>query len=280
MRWHFAARGAPGRLVVLVRGTPAGLGVGALVLAILVGSAALGARLPGLGFLPRLPGLHELDFGPDTTGRLPRLSRAFLIDALGERLLTQLLPAAEAPPRVPAHVAPSPGTTASPPPPSPRPAPRSGGILSGDWDLRPDMSADRDTVPPGGVIRYTVVVSNVGAEAFRGEFVVTAHIPFGTIDASPGPCGEPGVNPDPQHPCVQPSAPVPGSPDEDFHQVAFSMATTGEGLGAGESFVRSFSVRVNPGTPSGTRFSNHAHLDVAGEGQGTVTTRNVVVVVE
>lgn len=279
MRWQVTTLGATRPLVVLLKGAPAGVGVFVTVLALLVASAALGARLPAFGFLHRLPALHDLDYGADAIGRLPQLSREFLLEALGGPTLSRLV----GDPVIERRAVRRPAAAPSSPQESPPPGPGRGalpGVVGGDWELRPRMEADRDTVPAEGEVRYRVIVGNIGTEPFRGDFVITSHIPFGTRDASPSPCGEPGVSPDPEHPCVQPSAPVPGSPSEDVHQVTFSVGFTGDGLAPGEDYVASFRVRVNAGVPSGTRIVNHAHLDVVGDSDGPVTTDEVVVTVE
>lgn len=142
-------------------------------------------------------------------------------------------------------------------------------------DLAVSMGADRSTVPAGDHIVYTITVANVGTADFRGELRLESHHPFWTTDSST-PCGETGVDPDPDHPCVNPPAPVPGTPDEDLHSVQFSY---GGSIPEGSMFVHEFRVRVNPGTPPGTQIRNHAHLDVLGDGQGPVTSNATTVTV-
>lgn len=282
MRWRVTTHGDARPLVVLLKGAPAGVGVFATVLVLLVASAAIGARLPASGFLHRLPGLQQLDYSPDEFGRLPRLSRDFLLEALGGPALSRLVSDSVVKPRlVPRPSAAGPPPAESPSPPNEPEAGPLPGVFRGDWDLRPRMEADKETVEPNGTIEYALIVSNVGEERFQGDFVLTSHIPFGTTDATPSPCGDGGVDPDPEKPCAQPVAPVPGSPNPDVHQVTYSVGFTGDaGLDPGEEYRTSFRVRVNPSTSSGTKIANHAHLDVAGDGGGPIDTNVVVVTVE
>lgn len=137
------------------------------------------------------------------------------------------------------------------------------------------MAADRRDVGAGDHITYTVTVTNVGTNDFRGEVNITSHHPFGTTDSST-PCGDQGVEADPDNPCVNPPVPVPGTPGEDVHTVSTSYQGP---IPQGSSITRSFRVRVNPGTPSGTEIRNHAHLDVTGDGRPPETSNTVVVVV-
>lgn len=137
------------------------------------------------------------------------------------------------------------------------------------------MDADRTTVPPGGLIVYRITVTNVGTEEFRGELRLESHHPFWTSDAST-PCGESGVDPNPDAPCVAPAVPVPGPPDDSIHSVQVSYNGP---IPVGSSLVREFRVRVHPGAPQNTRIDNHAHLDVPGDGEAAETSNTVVVTV-
>lgn len=280
MRWRVTTHGDARPLVVLLKGAPAGVGVFATVLVLLVASAAIGARLPASGFLHRLPGLQQLDYSPDEFGRLPRLSRDFLLEALGGPALSRLVSDSVVKPRlVPRPSAAGPPPAESPSPPNEPEAGPLPGVFRGDWDLRPRMEADKETVEPNGTIEYALIVSNVGEERFQGDFVLTSHIPFGTTGVT-DPCPEGPVEPDGDV-CVQPAAPTPGSPSQDVHQVTYSVGFTGDdGLDPGEEDRSSFRVRVNPSTSSGTKIANHAHLDVAGDGGGPIDTNVVVVTVE
>lgn len=163
---------------------------------------------------------------------------------------------------------PSPTTTTTMLGPVPSPLPQFS-------ELTVAMGANRTHVDPGEHILYTVGVTNVGTRDFRGDLTITSHHPFWTTDSST-PCGDSGVEPDPDDPCVNPPAPVPGTPSEEVHTVQFSF---GGEIEPGESVVRRFRVRVNPGTPSGTEIENHAHMDVVGDGEGPETTESVVVTV-
>lgn len=140
-------------------------------------------------------------------------------------------------------------------------------------DLAVSMETDRASVAPGETIRYAVVVTNIGTAEFVGQLRVDAHHPFGTTDAT-SPCGEAPVDPNPAEPCVGVPAPVPGTPDESVHTVGFSY---GGRLERGRSVEFSFRVRVNPGTPAGSEIRNHAHLDVAGDGEAATTSNTTTV---
>ncbi|HEX9683844.1 MAG TPA: hypothetical protein VGA13_12240 [Acidimicrobiales bacterium] len=137
------------------------------------------------------------------------------------------------------------------------------------------MGADRGEVEPGGLITYTITVTNVGTNPFQGELSIESHHPFWTVDAT-SQCGPQGVDPDPQDPCVAPAAPVPGTPSESVHTVRFSF---GGLIVEGASMAFEFMVRVNPATPNGTVISNHAHMDVVGDRDGSKTTPAITVVV-
>lgn len=140
-------------------------------------------------------------------------------------------------------------------------------------DLAASMEADPAVVSPGDHIEYRIAVTNVGTADFRGELRLESHHPFWTTDSST-PCGDTGIEPDPDEPCVAPPAPVPGTPDETIHTVQFSY----EGpIARGERLVRQFRVRVDPGTPSGTEIRNHAHLDVVGDGAEPESSNTVTV---
>lgn len=142
-------------------------------------------------------------------------------------------------------------------------------------ELAVAMDADRTTVPAGGLIVYRMTVTNVGTGDFRGELRLESHHPFWTSDAST-PCGESGVDPDPDAPCVAPAVPVPGTPDDSIHSVQVSFYGP---IAVGSSLVREFRVRVHPGTPQNTLIDNHAHLDVLGDGEAPKTSATVAVTV-
>lgn len=138
-------------------------------------------------------------------------------------------------------------------------------------ELTIDMAADRATASPGDHIAYRITVTNVGGAEFRGAFRIESHHPFWTTDSTVG-CDGAGVGPDPDDPCVQPSAPTPGT-GETAHTVQFHFGGT---IPAGGKVVRQFRVRVDPGTKEGVEIRNHAHLDVVGGGDPT--TSNTVTV--
>lgn len=142
-------------------------------------------------------------------------------------------------------------------------------------ELAVAMDADRTTVSAGGLIVYRMTVTNVGTREFRGELRLESHHPFWTSDAST-PCGESGVDPNPDAPCVAPAVPVPGTPDDSMHSVQVSFYGP---IAVGSSLVREFRVRVHPGTPQNTRIDNHAHLDVLGDGEAPKTSATVAVTV-
>lgn len=149
-----------------------------------------------------------------------------------------------------------------------------GRILTGDAQLSARMLANRDTVAPGEMIEYTVVLTNTGTSTIRGNIDIQSHVPIGTLDAR-RPCdSDTGVNVDPEHLCVSPAI-APGA-GEQTHQV---VITSSGRLAPGEERRVSFRVQVTEVTPRGTEISNHAHADLLGDGEPAVTTDPVVVVV-
>lgn len=253
--------------------------VAVLLLAVVTVTQA--GQVSRLRLLPAPPGLDGLDLGRDrSSADFPAVTVRFLTDVLGPDAAAFLTPAG---PRL------SPTAEASPGPPSPhdapgvapRPAPTAtaspGSIptLLRFPQLKIGMAADRRTVAPGDSIAYRITVTNVGQQAFRGSVQVTAHIPFGTVDTTT-PCeGTLGV--DPEHDCVNPPVPVPGSPDGNVHQESFSFTGT---LGAEEERVLRITVRVNETTSPGTRLLNHAHLGIVGSDKPPARSGTVVVLVE
>lgn len=227
-----------------------------------------------------LPRPHRAIPSGELTAAVAPLRREYLERVLGTDLAAFVAPPGRgslgldgrpsAGPAAP-HPGPSPTTTTVPtavPGPVASPLPRFS-------ELEVAMVADRDTVSAGDHIRYRLAVTNIGNADFRGELRVTSHHPFWTTDSST-PCGDAGVEPDPDQPCVNPAAPVPGTPNEDVHTVQFSY----EGpIPQGANVAREFRVRVDPGTPSGTEIRNHAHLDVVGQGAPAQTSNTVVVTV-
>jgi uncharacterized repeat protein (TIGR01451 family) len=254
-------------------------GVLAAVLVLLVGAAALGGSVSRFAYLHALPSIQEPEFGREVIPPLPKLRRQFLLASLGEKALARILQGDGRPPAGSRSDA-NPGSFDGPPYPSPDEGPLPP-VSPGAWDLEVTMSADTKTVSSGDTIGYLVVVRNVGEEEFTGEFVMTSHIPFGTTDARPSPCGGVGADPDPEEPCVNPAAPLPGPPSEGVHTVTHGQGYTGDSALAPEGeFVYTFQVRVDPGVPPGTEIRNHAHVEVTGDDGAPESTKTVVVTVE
>lgn len=254
-----------------------------LVVGVLAATASVASRVPSFEVLTHpadLPGPLPPPVSAATPTFAP-LSSDFLEERLGTDL-EEFLPASAT--RVKGERADGPSTSDAPGPggnAGEGPPPTTTTTMLGPVDaplpqfseLSPSMGADRTHVDPGDHIVYTIAVTNVGNQDFRGELTITAHHPFWTTDSTT-PCGDPGVDPDPDEPCVNPPAPVPGTGSDGVHTVQFSFGGTIE---PGESIVRQFRVRVNPGTPRGTDIENHAHLDAVGDGEGPETTDTVVV---
>lgn len=255
--------------------------------ALLAATVHLASRFPRLAVLNAPPslGLGEAAFLleplPPGVTFVP-LRAEFLRDVLGEGLGAFLGPGAS--PSHPGALAlRTPAGEDAPGEVGPGPSPTTTTTLLGPIEpplprfsrLGVAMAADRTTVRPGEHVTYTIRVRNVGTGEFRGELQVESHHPFWTTDSTT-PCGELGVEPDPDHPCVNPPAPVPGSPTDDVHTARFSF---GGPIARGDELTFSFRVRVNPGTPENTRIENHAHLDVLGDGEGPTTSNRVVVTV-
>lgn len=248
----------------------------AAVLGFLAVAAAAGRSLPAFGYLPRLPALEQRDVRGGQVPQLPNLRDEFLAAALGEKGLAIIVSPADA--RSSARSARSPVRSGPPTPEPVRAEPHIG--EAGSWRLAFSMSADRRTVEPGGTIGYAVITRNTGSEPFRGEFMISAHVPFGTTDERPSPCGDAGIDPDPDHPCVNPAAPVPGPPTNDVHTVSHGQGYAGDAaLAPGDAHVYTFEVRVAESARPGTRIANHAHLDVAGDGEPPQSSFEVVVTV-
>jgi uncharacterized repeat protein (TIGR01451 family) len=254
---------------------PAALGTA--VLLVVTAAATLGGNLPTTRLLPAPPSL-ELNVGPDPSGlTFPAVTDQFLVDALGPdagAFIPTPAPTTAGPlPRgtsSPPTVAPGPDESASP---SPSPRTRLPGPFQFS-QLTIAMRADRSQASPGETITYLAIVTNTGTQDFRGAYQLSAHIPFGTVDATT-PCdGTLGI--DPQHDCVNPPVPTPGSPDPDVHQLNSSFSGT---IPRGARQVTVFKVRVNETTQPGSRLQNHTHLNVVGDNQPTTTSNTVVVVV-
>jgi hypothetical protein len=253
--------------VTRVVSVPVALG---LSLAMLLGVAGLGARLPGLSVLSGVPQLRALDYSVDRFGRLAPLNDRFVLQALGSGSVAQGLGAGAEGGRSPAPVRPSPEPT---PQETPGREGNPGDILA-DWDLRPSMRADRSTARPGDRITYTITVTNVGTADYPGtpSYTVRAHIPYHTTYLPEDEC-EPGTAP-PDGGCIDVPVAEPGSSDPEAHQY---NDTRGNAIGPGK-FVRiRFSVVVDPNTASGTKLVNDAHVDVAARARRT--SGSVVVVV-
>jgi uncharacterized repeat protein (TIGR01451 family) len=248
----------------------------AAVLGLLVAAAAAGRSVPAFAYLPALPALEQRDLSIGSI-HVPNLRREFLVAALGEEGLANIV----GPSRTHTSSRAATGRVTAAPAPTPAPTREEPYIGdTGSWRLESTMTADRQTVEPGGTIRYSVITRNTGRAAFRGEFMITSHVPFGTTDARPSPCGPAGVDPDPDHPCVNPMAPVPGPPTNDVHTVAHGEGYVGDAaLEPDESHVFTFAVRVDRSTQPGTRIANHAHFDVTGDSEDPETTFEVVVMV-
>lgn len=247
------------------------------VLLVLTAAATLGGKLPTTRLLPAPPRL-ALNVGPDPPGlSFPAVTDEFVAQALG-RDAGEFLPGPSptaavtpAPPAPPGGGVPDPRTS---PAPSPAPSPTTLPPAFQFSELTVAMRADREKVPPGGTITYQAIVTNVGNQDFRGAYQLTAHIPFGTVDAT-SPCDGPlGI--DPEHNCVNPPFPTPGSPDPSVHQLSFSFNGT---IGQGARQVTVFNVRVNETTQPGTRLQNHTHMDIVGDDRPALTSDPVVVVV-
>lgn len=256
------------------------LPVGAVLLLAVVTVAQAG-QVSRLRLLPTPPGLDGLELGrAGSSAHFPAVTVRFLTDVLGPDAAAFLAPTGPRPSSTP-QASPGPSSPHDDPGVAPRPAPTV--TASPDTlptllrfsELKIGMAANRRTVAPGETIAYRITVTNVGQQAFRGSVQVAAHIPFGTVDTTT-PCeGTLGV--DPQHDCVNPPVPVPGSPDGSVHQESFSFTGT---LGAGEQRVMRITIRVNETTSPGTRLLNHAHLGIVGSDKPPVSSGTVVVLVE
>lgn len=252
----------------------------ALVAAVLVMAVEVGARVPSARVLPAFPGVRAVDL-PDLEGRLLPLRSDFVRGLLGDELYEEIFgtprPGAGDEPR-PSRLPPAsePGEAAAP---APGPATIQPGGLSpivapGSWVLVADAATDRQTAAPGEEYTYRFTIRNIGRDAFTGDVTLEWHVPFGTTTTDATECTLAG---DDVEACRQlPAVPVPGAPSDDVHQGQFE---TSETIAAGATLVVQARVRVNQTTERGTVLRNHAHMDVVGDANPSVTTNTVDVVV-
>src|SRR5262245_47498622 len=106
-------------------------GIGALAVAVVMVAVVTVARQSGPGSVPRLPGLHEPDFGRDAAGALAPLRPEFAASRLGSAAVDRILASAgtAAPAAKPAATTQS--RRPARPPSSSTPAPANHGLLSG-----------------------------------------------------------------------------------------------------------------------------------------------------
>lgn len=132
-----------------------------------------------------------------------------------------------------------------------------------------ELVPDRTTVPPGGVITWTLVVTNVGEEDYAGEWLAESHWPAGThvyFNACAGIDEE----------CYEASYLAQTEALADQHPFSWQH---GGGHGPGEARDYSERTRVNPDVEPGTVITNHAHLTLQNGSGEVVHTPTVEVLV-
>jgi len=256
--------------------------IGIMLMAeMLVVTATIALRVTGSASLSGLPPIGGLDYSVDHIARLGPLNVGFLVERLGARDLEAVLGAAPSiggaqAPAPPQRQGPTTAGETAPVDTRDVPLTNTPSLRKGQWNLHVLMFASPSTVRPGQEIIYTIEIRNVGTADYLGQpgFSLSSHVPFHTTYSEPSPCG--GVGIDPATSCFDPTAPEPGVPSEQVHQVHF--VRTNQRIGRGRSYLLRFHVRVGIETPAGTRLLNHAHLFVgAGAEQ---RTPDVVVKVE
>lgn len=267
-----------------------GLATAATVIATLgvfLATATLAARLPAGGDLGARRRAPMLEYSADTFGSVAPLGAAFIREQLRGASLAFLEPARanvagftlalETPVPRGASVVSSPAATEPPRPDAVGDSDKgavSRRLAPGDWRLVVSIAADRATVQPGGDVVYSILVRNVGDEAFRGDFTLTSHVPFGTTSSQQSECRLPNRD---ANPCAPLVVPVPGdpTPEGSLHSVRRSPAAVE--VGPGGEYLYRFVVTVSPGARRGTAIANHAHLAV---GDTDWTSEPVTVVVK
>lgn len=256
--------------------------VAAMVLGVMLVSAAVGAATPGLVTLRDVPRLASFATPDVDAGELATLRREYLEEVLGpdsgallgergEGTGGRRAPGGDgtAVPRTASGTTTTTTTTTTVPP-------RRGGDIipalptEADWDVA--MAADRRTVAPGEEIRYAITITNVGGRAFTGDVEIRSHIPFGTTEVAE-PCA--GVGETPVRGCLPEVPGSPGVPSDGVHQVNVSYSFVRAEPGRQETVH--FRVRVNETTRPGSEITNHAHVMVVGSDEPRDTSETVVV---
>lgn len=122
--------------------------------------------------------------------------------------------------------------------------------------VRASLLVDRMVARPGDLVRYAIVVRNVG-DADAPHVRVEAHIPEGTT-ASDEECPE-TIDPEGDV-CLKIAFPTPGA-GQAAHQIQHSRSP----LPAGEMFVLRYAVRVDDDAGIGDRLPNDAHVWVGAD---------------
>lgn len=225
--------------------------------------ALLATTLPTGTTLPTLPRL-DLAAPPDAeTDPLPGVRDDVLRRILGDAALAFSPTVGNA-----GTVAATAGSTTeeSSPERSPGPSPvRPRGALTatlapGDWRIAPRMTADRRDVRPGEDITYTVTVTNIGTDVFRGDIALESHIPFRTSAGRSPECAEEWIGPLGKA-CRTVEVPVVGTPSGTIHEI--STHAVNLTLAPSQSWTYSFTVTVDRTAVRGERILNHTHIRAA-----------------
>lgn len=136
--------------------------------------------------------------------------------------------------------------------------------------LHVSMLVDQVAARPGDVVRYQVLVENLG-DADAGPFRITSHYPeHTTADSQRCPNGP--VEPDGSI-CIGVDLPTPGL-GGGAHQVNHSEG----GLAPGATVLLRFAVRVDADAPLGLHLGNHAHASSATAPEATSAPVDTLVV--
>lgn len=265
-----------------LRRTGAQLGALLAVVVLIFGAVSFGARTDGHDVLPGLARTDAIEsYVRDALGAIAPISPTYVGRRLGaaavERLTGSTGGSANADPG-------RPSASASPPPAEPRPVIQGKpgtvpGLAPGGWVLTLAMVPNAANVPPGGEIKYRIMIKNGGTDYFRGRsFLLEWHTPSGTVGRnSLTSCNLFPVGAARQLCRNQRLAVSPGAGDAQHEQINSAGLVA---IAPGETWVREWFVQTLPSAASGTQYRTHAHLTVTIEGQDvTVSTPPVVVTV-